>query len=278
MRGRRARWHRRAVVARARRLAISRPQRPVRTSPPATRSRSSRPVRRAAAAAAPAQGPPAAARRDSSSTWHGGSAGRSSRSPAMTILLGDRPDGSISDSRPHHRLAGRSVDARRSRRGHLLSRRDHQKRDRTQSSVIHPLTDDRRLLPLKKTGEIVEAAAGFQLVMAYNPGYQHGLKDSKPSTLAAVCRAGLRLPAPADGGGDRRPRGGIELRHGRRAGHAHQPPATARRQGPRGGAQHAADRRNRPAAGQSDPVGAPHGAAGTAHRRSGSSKSSDARP
>ena len=48
--------------------------------------------------------------------------------------------------------------------------------------VIHPLTDDRRLLPLDKTGELVEAAAGFQLVISYNPGYQHALKDLKPST------------------------------------------------------------------------------------------------
>jgi nitric oxide reductase NorQ protein len=48
--------------------------------------------------------------------------------------------------------------------------------------VIHPLTDDRRLLTLEKTGEIVEAAPEFQLVISYNPGYQHGLKDLKPST------------------------------------------------------------------------------------------------
>jgi nitric oxide reductase NorQ protein len=48
--------------------------------------------------------------------------------------------------------------------------------------VIHPLTDDRRILPLDKTGEILDAAPGFQLVISYNPGYQHGLKDLKPST------------------------------------------------------------------------------------------------
>lgn len=48
--------------------------------------------------------------------------------------------------------------------------------------VIHPLTDDRRFLPLEKTGELVEAAVGFQLVISYNPGYQHALKDLKPST------------------------------------------------------------------------------------------------
>ncbi|HET6763967.1 MAG TPA: AAA family ATPase, partial [Longimicrobiaceae bacterium] len=48
--------------------------------------------------------------------------------------------------------------------------------------VIHPLTDDRRLLPIEKTGEIIEAAPGFQLVVSYNPGYQHAMKDLKPST------------------------------------------------------------------------------------------------
>ncbi|MEO6446070.1 MAG: CbbQ/NirQ/NorQ/GpvN family protein [Gemmatimonadaceae bacterium] len=48
--------------------------------------------------------------------------------------------------------------------------------------VIHPLTDHRRLLPVDKTGELIEAADGFQLVVSYNPGYQHVLKDLKPST------------------------------------------------------------------------------------------------
>lgn len=48
--------------------------------------------------------------------------------------------------------------------------------------VIHPLTDDRRILPIEKTGELLEAAEGFQLVISYNPGYQHAIKDLKPST------------------------------------------------------------------------------------------------
>src|SRR5205085_5854363 len=48
--------------------------------------------------------------------------------------------------------------------------------------VIHPLTDDRRILTIDKTGEIIDAAPGFQLVISYNPGYQHALKDLKPST------------------------------------------------------------------------------------------------
>jgi len=48
--------------------------------------------------------------------------------------------------------------------------------------VLHPLTDHRRVLPIDKTGELIEAAPGFQLVISYNPGYQRMLKDLKPST------------------------------------------------------------------------------------------------
>src|SRR6187431_3161050 len=48
--------------------------------------------------------------------------------------------------------------------------------------VLHSLTDHRRILPIDKTGETVAAAAGFQLVVSYNPGYQRMLKDLKPST------------------------------------------------------------------------------------------------
>jgi nitric oxide reductase NorQ protein len=48
--------------------------------------------------------------------------------------------------------------------------------------VLHPLTDYRRMLPIDKTGETIEAAPGFQLVVSYNPGYQRMLKDLKPST------------------------------------------------------------------------------------------------
>src|SRR5215210_744487 len=42
--------------------------------------------------------------------------------------------------------------------------------------VIHPLTDDRRILPLEKKGEIVSAPEDFMLVISYNPGYQSILK------------------------------------------------------------------------------------------------------
>jgi nitric oxide reductase NorQ protein len=48
--------------------------------------------------------------------------------------------------------------------------------------LIHPLTDHRRLLPIEKLGQIVEASGGFLLVISYNPGYQSALKDLKHST------------------------------------------------------------------------------------------------
>ncbi len=48
--------------------------------------------------------------------------------------------------------------------------------------VLHPLTDDRRILPLERTGECLEAPPGFMLVVSYNPGYQNIIKALKPST------------------------------------------------------------------------------------------------
>ncbi len=48
--------------------------------------------------------------------------------------------------------------------------------------IIHPLTDHRRILPVEKKGELLEAAEGFLLVLSYNPGYQSALKDLKQST------------------------------------------------------------------------------------------------
>ncbi len=48
--------------------------------------------------------------------------------------------------------------------------------------VIHPLGDDRRVLPMEKRGEIIEAGPDFCLAISYNPGYQSVLKDLKQST------------------------------------------------------------------------------------------------
>lgn len=48
--------------------------------------------------------------------------------------------------------------------------------------VLHPLADDRRVLPIDRTGELLVAPPEFMLVVSYNPGYQNLLKGMKPST------------------------------------------------------------------------------------------------
>jgi nitric oxide reductase NorQ protein len=48
--------------------------------------------------------------------------------------------------------------------------------------VIHPLTDQRRVLPLEKKSELVSAHPDFFMVISYNPGYQSAVKDLKEST------------------------------------------------------------------------------------------------
>ncbi|MBN1867093.1 CbbQ/NirQ/NorQ/GpvN family protein [Candidatus Sumerlaeota bacterium] len=48
--------------------------------------------------------------------------------------------------------------------------------------IIHSLTDDRRILYIDKTQEVVRAHDKFMMVMSYNPGYQNVMKDLKQST------------------------------------------------------------------------------------------------
>ncbi len=48
--------------------------------------------------------------------------------------------------------------------------------------VIHPLTDNRRLLSIDKKGELIRAHPDFMMVISFNPGYQSVLKDLKQST------------------------------------------------------------------------------------------------
>ena len=63
--------------------------------------------------------------------------------------------------------------------------------------VLHPLADDRRLLPIERTGELLKAPPEFMLVISYNPGYQNLLKGLKPSTRQRFTALTLGYPAPA---------------------------------------------------------------------------------
>lgn len=48
--------------------------------------------------------------------------------------------------------------------------------------AIHSLTDHRRELFIDKLGEVIKAHPDFMLVASFNPGYQRGFKELKPST------------------------------------------------------------------------------------------------
>ncbi len=62
--------------------------------------------------------------------------------------------------------------------------------------VLHPLTDDRRILPLERTGETLHAPPEFMLVVSYNPGYQNLLKGLKPSTRQRFVSMRFDFPVP----------------------------------------------------------------------------------
>lgn len=62
--------------------------------------------------------------------------------------------------------------------------------------VLHPLADDRRVLPIERTGEQLVAPPGFMLVVSYNPGYQNLLKSLKPSTRQRFVALSLGYPTP----------------------------------------------------------------------------------
>ena len=104
----------------------------------------------------------------------GGSAGRSSPSPAMTT---SRPPiwSAASYRRRRNGLDRRPADARGARRRICyLDEIVEARKDTT--VVIHPLTDDRRVLPIEKTRRADAGAARVLLVISYNPGYQTSSK------------------------------------------------------------------------------------------------------
>ncbi len=63
--------------------------------------------------------------------------------------------------------------------------------------VLHPLTDDRRILPLERSGELLRAPPEFMLAVSYNPGYQNILKSLKPSTRQRFVSISFDFPSPA---------------------------------------------------------------------------------
>ncbi|HHO52057.1 MAG TPA: CbbQ/NirQ/NorQ/GpvN family protein [Deltaproteobacteria bacterium] len=60
--------------------------------------------------------------------------------------------------------------------------------------VLHPLTDHRRQLFLDRHDEVLAAPDSFVLVVSFNPGYQRGIKEMKPSTRQRFVSLGFSYP------------------------------------------------------------------------------------
>jgi nitric oxide reductase NorQ protein len=64
------------------------------------------------------------------------------------------------------------------------------------TTIIHPLTDHRRILPLEALGVQVKASHSFMVVISYNPGYQSIRKNLKPSTKQRFVAFNFSYPPP----------------------------------------------------------------------------------
>jgi len=60
--------------------------------------------------------------------------------------------------------------------------------------AIHPLTDHRRELFIDKLGETIKAHEDFMLAASFNPGYQRGYKELKPSTRQRFAAVSFHYP------------------------------------------------------------------------------------
>ena len=64
--------------------------------------------------------------------------------------------------------------------------------------AIHSLTDHRKELYIDKLGETIKAHQDFMLVASFNPGYQKGFKELKPSTRQRFIALSFNYPKPKD--------------------------------------------------------------------------------
>jgi nitric oxide reductase NorQ protein len=63
-------------------------------------------------------------------------------------------------------------------------------------TLLHPLTDDRRVLPLDRLGVELQAPPDFLVVISYNPGYQSVSRELKESTRQRFVSLAFDYPAP----------------------------------------------------------------------------------
>jgi len=60
--------------------------------------------------------------------------------------------------------------------------------------AIHSLTDHRRELFIDKLGQTIKAHEDFMLIASFNPGYQRGFKELKPSTRQRFAALSFNYP------------------------------------------------------------------------------------
>lgn len=60
--------------------------------------------------------------------------------------------------------------------------------------ALHPLTDHRRELYVDRLNETIRATKDFMCVASFNPGYQRGLKELKPSTRQRFVTVLMQYP------------------------------------------------------------------------------------
>jgi nitric oxide reductase NorQ protein len=119
--------------------------------------------------------------------------------PLVTVSCHD--DLSAADLVGRHLIAGGDTQwydgplARAVRQGAICYLDEVVEARKDTTVVLHPLADDRRSLPIERTGELLLAPRGFMLVISYNPGYQNLLKGLKPSTRQRFVALTLGYPA-----------------------------------------------------------------------------------
>ncbi len=64
-------------------------------------------------------------------------------------------------------------------------------------AVLHSLTDHRRQIFLDRLNETLTAPPEFMLAISFNPGYQRGFKELKPSTRQRFVGLSFQYPEPA---------------------------------------------------------------------------------
>ena len=73
-------------------------------------------------------------------------------------------------------------------------------------TALHGLADHRRQLFLDRTNECLTAPPKFMLVVSFNPGYQHGHKELKPSLRQRFVSIDFSYPNRVQRNRNRRPR------------------------------------------------------------------------